>query len=75
MADAAALDVRDMLCAQALAQVDAALHRLAPGSALVVTANAGDVVRDLAAWGHDRGHTVLATPRGGETDVMIRKGR
>ena len=53
------VDVREMLCAQALAQVARAMDHLAPGQALAVRYNADDVRRDLLAWAADRGH--LAT--------------
>ena len=50
------VDVRDMLCAQALVQVARAMDQLAPGQALAVRYSADDVRRDLLAWAADRGH-------------------
>ena len=55
---AATADVRDMLCAQALAVVAQALGRLPAGGVLEVRYNAPDVKRDLFAWGRDRGHAM-----------------
>jgi TusA-related sulfurtransferase len=57
-AGAVAVDVRDMLCAQALAVVDRALGRLRPGECAAVRYDAEDVERDLIAWVRDRGHRV-----------------
>ncbi len=51
-------DVRDMLCAQALAHVDRAMRRLAPGAALDVVGNGLDVKADLLAWASGLGHEV-----------------
>jgi TusA-related sulfurtransferase len=69
-----AVDVRDMLCAQALAQVDGAMRRLASEATLPVIANAADVLRDLAVWAQERGHVVAAAElRDGETWLRIRK--
>lgn len=48
------LDVRDMLCAQALAQAAGAMARVPRGAALRVLYNAEDVRRDLIAWARDR---------------------
>ena len=52
------VDVRDMLCAQALAVVAQALGRLPAGSVLEVRYNVPDVKRDLLAWGRERGHAI-----------------
>ena len=52
----ASVDVRDMLCAQALALVAKALGPLPPGHALDVTFNADDVKRDLLAWAGHQGY-------------------
>lgn len=49
------VDVRDMLCAQALAVVAQALNRLTAGEPLEVLYNAEDVHRDLLVWAADRG--------------------
>ena len=53
-----AVDVRDMLCAQALTVVAQAAARLQPGQALEVIYDAEDVKRDLLVWAKDRGHPV-----------------
>ncbi len=55
----ATIDVRDMLCAQALAVVAQAVERLAPGGVLHATYNTDDVQRDLAIWVRERGHRLL----------------
>ncbi len=49
------VDVRDMLCAQALAVVDEAVKRLGPGGCLTVRFNTPDVRQDLIVWARDRG--------------------
>ena len=54
-------DVRDMLCAQALAVVARAAARLAAGETLRVRYNAADVRRDLVLWAQERGYA-LAEP-------------
>ncbi|MBI4343707.1 MAG: hypothetical protein HY601_02710, partial [Candidatus Omnitrophica bacterium] len=46
----ATVDVRDMLCAQALAVVSAAAARLADGASLDVRYNQDDVKQDLLVW-------------------------
>ena len=51
-------DVRDMLCAQALAVVAQALERGRPGAALSVRYNSQDVKHDLLVWARERGCTV-----------------
>jgi TusA-related sulfurtransferase len=51
-------DVRDMLCAQALAVVAAALDRLPSGGVVAVAYGAPDVRQDLIAWAAQRGHAV-----------------
>ena len=58
----ATVDVRDMLCAQALAQVSQALGRLDVGTWLTVASNAEDVRRDLVVWAREQGHKVWARP-------------
>ena len=50
------VDVRDMLCAQALAKVAQALARRAPGETLDVRYNTPDVKQDLAVWAAGGGH-------------------
>jgi TusA-related sulfurtransferase len=55
------LDVRDMLCAQALALTDRTIKALPAGGVLALRCNSQDVVRDVQVWAADRGHTVLST--------------
>lgn len=52
------VDVRDMLCAQALAVVAQAMQRLRDDLALDVRYNADDVRHDLIVWARARGHHV-----------------
>jgi TusA-related sulfurtransferase len=52
------VDVRDMLCAQALAVVARSMAALARGAAATVRYNAPDVKRDLVVWARDQGHRV-----------------
>ncbi len=68
------VDVRDMLCAQALAVVARAAGPLRPGVPLQVLFNADDVRQDLLVWAQGRGMRVsedapgtlrLAQPAGG----------
>ena len=66
-----AVDVRDMLCAQALALVAKTMGRLAPGEALEVRYNAEDVRRDLVIWARERGYPV--TPGDATTMQMQRQ--
>ena len=49
------VDVRDMLCAQALALVAQAVAKLHSGEALAVRYNTEDVRRDLLVWARERG--------------------
>ena len=53
----AAVDVRDMLCAQALAVVARAVER-AQGGPVDVAYNTDDVRRDLTVWARERGLAV-----------------
>ena len=53
-----AVDVRDMLCAQALAMVSAAVNRLNAGASLGVRYNQDDVKQDLLVWARTQGHCV-----------------
>lgn len=50
------VDVRDMLCAQALAQIARALGALEVGQRVRVRFNAEDVERDIVSWVTARGH-------------------
>lgn len=52
------VDVRDMLCAQALARVAQAMAPLSVGQALAVCYNAEDVKRDTLAWANEQGHGI-----------------
>ena len=54
----ATVDVRDMLCAQALALVGKASQRLAAGQALTVRYNSADVAQDVSVWIRDRGYRI-----------------
>ena len=54
----ATVDVRDMVCAQALAVVARAVAALAVGQAADILYNAEDVRQDLVSWARDRGHAV-----------------
>ena len=58
------VDVRDMLCAQALAVAARAVDRLAAGESVIVVFSAEDVQHDLALWARERGHRLDATPPG-----------
>ena len=60
----ATVDVRDMLCAQALAVVAQAAAQLLHDGWLDVTYSAEDVRRDLLAWAHDRAW-IVREPSGG----------
>ena len=58
MPSAATVDVRDMLCAQALALVAQAVARARIGEPLRVLYSAEDVKRDLVIWANERRHYV-----------------
>ena len=53
------VDVRDMVCAQALEQVALAVKKLGIGQPLDVVYNATDVREDLEMWAADRRHHSL----------------
>ena len=57
----ATVDVRDMMCAQALAVAAKALAGLPVGATATIVYNAEDVRRDLLAWAGDRGHLVTTS--------------
>lgn len=59
----AMVDVRDMLCAQALAVIARAMEPLAAGESLTVIFNAEDVQRDLVVWARERGYGIDAAPQ------------
>lgn len=54
-----AVDVSDMLCAQALAMVARAVARLPVGAILTVRYNADDVQRDLLSWSREQGLSIV----------------
>ena len=54
------VDVRDMLCAQALAVVARAVEPLSHGEIVSILYNAEDVRHDLIVWAQDRGHAIHA---------------
>ena len=59
----ATIDVRDMLCAQALAVVAQSIGQLRAGEVASVHYNTDDVKHDLLVWAHDRGHQIdVAAP-------------
>ena len=64
------LDVRDMVCAQALAQVARAVSSLSRGASLRVVYNTDDVRRDLVVWARDRHYAALPD---GEDAVRLMK--
>jgi len=70
------VDVRDMQCAQALAQASHAVKPLAVGQALEVLGNASDVKDDVLIWARELGHAVLKVQAHNDDWVVaIRKGR
>ena len=71
MAALPTVDVRDMLCAQALAVVGRAVEALHHGERLDVRYNAEDVRRDLWLWATDRGHRI-SSPQ--EETLRIERG-
>lgn len=62
------MDVRDMVCAQALAVVARAVEALSHGACLKALYNADDVKRDLLVWARERG---LAAVDDGSMSVRI----
>jgi len=68
------VDVRDMLCAQALAQAAQAMQPLTGGAILELICNAEDVRRDLVAWAQQVRHQVLSVQVcDGDTRLKIQK--
>ena len=53
------VDVRDMVCAQALALIARAMRQRQVGEALDIVYNTGDVKRDAVAWAVEQGHRVI----------------
>ena len=54
------VDVREMLCAQALAVLGRAIQRVAVGDEISVRYNSADVRQDIVTWAADRGHRITA---------------
>jgi len=54
----ATIDVRDMLCAQALALVAQAVAHVPRGAVIEVWYNAADVKHDLLVWAQTHAHHV-----------------
>ena len=71
---AATIDVRDMQCAQALAQVSLAVKRAASGATLEILSNSQDVTRDLLVWANELHHAITGQgARGGDTWLQLTK--
>ena len=69
------VDVRDMQCAQALAQAGVAMKGLVPGAMLELICNAEDVQHDLLVWAKELHYPVVASEvRDGDTWLTIQKG-
>ncbi len=69
------VDVRDMLCAQAIMVVWRACRTLAAEAVLEIVCNAHDVEDDLLIWAKELGYSVLEVEeRAPETWLRIRKG-
>ena len=58
------IDVRDMLCAQALAVVAQAIIRLKVGESRDILFDADDVRHDLLVWAGERGYGIQEPTRG-----------
>ena len=54
----AAVDVRDMVCAQALAVVAKAVKSLPPGGIAYIRYSTPDVQQDLVSWAQQVGHVI-----------------
>ena len=71
----ATVDVREMLCAQALAQAEAAMRRLRAGEILEILYNADDVKKDLLVWAKELDYPILRVEdRPDEARVWIQRG-
>ena len=75
---ALALDVRNLLCAQALMAVMKGVKAIESGGTLEVTFNSDDVKRDLVTWATELGHHVVSVDEqdlkhGGR--LVVRKGQ
>lgn len=58
MGNVSTVDVRDMVCAQALAVVARALEAAPADGVLEILFNADDVQHDLMTWAKERGLTI-----------------
>ena len=72
-----ALDVKDLLCAQALMVVMKGIKEVESGGTLEITFNSDDVQRDLVTWATELGHDVVSVDdrdlqHGGR--LVVRKG-
>ncbi len=71
---AIAVDVRDMLCAQALAVVAKAASTMTLGQALTIFYNAEDVKHDLLIWAEEQGyHVTLVSPTTVQLHAILRQ--
>ena len=61
---AVTVDVREMLCAQALAVVARQIGQLRPDDVAAVYYAADDVKHDLIAWANDRGYQIALVAPG-----------
>ena len=73
-----ALDVQDLLCAQALMAVMKGVKEIDAGGTLEITFNSDDVRRDLVTWATELGHAVVSVDdqdlkQGGR--LVVRKGQ
>lgn len=71
------LDVKGLLCAQALMVVMKGIKEIDAGGTLDVTFNSDDVKRDLVTWATELGHAVISVDdqdlqQGGR--LVVRKG-
>lgn len=72
---ASTVDVRDMLCAQAIMVVWRACRTLAAEAVLEIVCNAHDVKDDLLIWAKELRYSVLEVEdRSPNTWLRIRKG-
>ena len=73
---AASVDVRDMLCAQAIQVAWKAARALPVGAVLETVCNAQDVKEDLIIWARELGYQLLAEEtRADEIWLWIQTGR
>lgn len=71
-----ALDVRDLLCAQALMAVMKGVKEIEPGGTLEIAFNKDDVRRDLVTWATELGHQVVSVDEaaaGRDGRLVVRK--